>query len=522
MKLSTHNINTQSNIQEAGDFGMDQKDMPHITHILRNQMYSDKLLAILREYSTNAFDAHADNNIEAIPIEVTFPTITEQTLKIRDFGSGLTEEEVMTIYIKYGASTKRNSNAFTGCLGIGCKSGFAYSSQFTITSFKDNVKQSYLAKINEQNTGTISKIVDIKTDESNGVEISIPIKSSDHSDLKNKGGNLFKHWIVKPKTNILIPDIEYTVQKEQYAISTEVVNRHGKRGASVFMGNILYPINLDVLNTNESKITAALSLPNLILYAPLGSIDIAASRESLEYTDKTKNQLFAIGLHVVTDLAKQINEEVDKFDSPIKASVHAQSHLSKLGYELRNVIAQGIRFKKERMLTNISFNATTAKYSRDHKWRANEYRNKKEKDIMSAHITADMYFCTWDPKSYSETNATRRIRTLQSKNNWNNDEVYFLIKQDELNKCKPALTQADITNLNDVVPLPANRTIIAKDGTETTVKSVKISVCTVKQNHMKSACISENVESTPEANGKYYYIPLDRYDWIGMPTEAEP
>ena len=177
MKLSQNtNTHMSSNITEQDQFGMDQKDMPHITNILRNQMYSDKLMAILREYSTNAYDAHADRNIPTIPIEVTFPTTTVQNLTIRDFGNGLTEDEVMKTYIKYGSSTKRNSNAFTGCLGIGCKSGFSYSTQFTITSYKNGRKQSYLAKINENNVGTISKVIDTLSDESSGVEISIPIK----------------------------------------------------------------------------------------------------------------------------------------------------------------------------------------------------------------------------------------------------------------------------------------------------------------------------------------------------------
>ena len=181
MKLAQNtNTHMSSNITEQDQFGMDQKDMPHITNILRNQMYSDKLMAILREYSTNAYDAHADRNCQNIPIEVTFPTTTVQTLKIRDFGYGLTEEDVMKTYIKYGSSTKRNSNAFTGCLGIGCKSGFSYSTQFTITSYKHGRKSSYLAKINEHNVGTISKTINsVPSDESSGVEISIPIKSSD-------------------------------------------------------------------------------------------------------------------------------------------------------------------------------------------------------------------------------------------------------------------------------------------------------------------------------------------------------
>ena len=159
MKLNSQNIYASSNIEEDQQFGMDKKDMPHITNILRSQLYSDKLLAILREYSTNAMDAHVEVGKPSTPITVTFPTLTEQTLSIRDYGDGLTEQEIMEIYIKYGASTKRNSNAFTGCLGIGCKSGFSYSTQFTITSYKNGYVKAYSAKINEKNLGTITKVL---------------------------------------------------------------------------------------------------------------------------------------------------------------------------------------------------------------------------------------------------------------------------------------------------------------------------------------------------------------------------
>ena len=518
MKLSQNtNTHMSSNITEQDQFGMDQKDMPHITNILRNQMYSDKLMAILREYSTNAYDAHADRNIPTIPIEVTFPTTTVQNLTIRDFGNGLTEDEVMKTYIKYGSSTKRNSNAFTGCLGIGCKSGFSYSTQFTITSYKNGRKQSYLAKINENNVGTISKVIDTLSDESSGVEISIPIKSSDHSDLISKGKEFFSYWSVKPKTNIQISYINRVIEKDTYDLiqREEAYNSYKNSVSHVFMGNIAYPINTSILNAESSAVTAVLSCKSILLKLPLGSLDIAASREALEYTDKTKNMLIATAINTAKDMSSEINSKINALTSPIKASILSQNMLSKLTYDVRRIVSANLNFKGKKLTTTLSFTKPIVKHSKLHRWRSKDYVNKRENDITSTSIKADMHICSWDDKTIPETNATRRVRTLQVENGDQPEAVYLVIPQAELSQCTPQLTKEDIIDLSTVKALPANRKVkVNADGTKT-IQKAKISVCELKPNHLKSARIKENVEAKPEVDGKHYYIPLDRFDWLG-------
>ena len=50
---------SQSEVAESGEFSISSQDAPHIMRILRDTLYSDKILAVLREYSSNAWDAHA-------------------------------------------------------------------------------------------------------------------------------------------------------------------------------------------------------------------------------------------------------------------------------------------------------------------------------------------------------------------------------------------------------------------------------------------------------------------------------
>lgn len=517
MKLDTANIHTSSNIQSEAEFGMDKKDMPHITNLLRKQIYSDKLMAIIREYATNAYDAHVDANIEQIPIEVTLPTMTNQNLSIRDFGEGLTEEEVMKIYIKYGASTKRNSNSVTGCLGIGCKSGFAYSTQFTITTYKNNVETQYLARIDENNIGTISMLSAQHTDESNGVKVTIPIKQSDHEDLKSKAITLFKHWKTRPKINLEIPKLEYLKKGDTWCIvkTNDDYYRRRDSSATFFMGNIPYKVDTGILSSSDSGVNSALNCSTLVVYAPLGSLDIAASREALEYTSRTKNTLIAMAKTIITEISAEINDELKSVTSPITAAIRAVSYMDDLEYELRNVIREGITFDGQRLKNKITFGHEAVKHSRSHRYRANDYVNKRETDIRSVGITGGMHFCLWDPNDYSETNATRRIRTLQHEGGWDNDATYYLIKWENKDKILPRLQDEDIINLADILPLKPNRTIIAKDGS--TVKKTKISVCSLQPSHLKSGRLSENIDNPApnNADGKYHYVPLDRFDWVG-------
>ena len=46
-------------MEVSAEFGISKGDEAHLMQILRDTLYSDKVLAVLREYSSNAWDAHA-------------------------------------------------------------------------------------------------------------------------------------------------------------------------------------------------------------------------------------------------------------------------------------------------------------------------------------------------------------------------------------------------------------------------------------------------------------------------------
>ncbi len=144
---------TSSGRQRKAKFGISRTQTTHVMRILRDTMYSDKVLAVLREYSSNAWDAHRMIGKADLPIEVTLPTMNAPTLVIRDFGPGLTGDQALYHFTQFGESTKRETDEAVGSLGVGCKAGHAYSDSFTVTSWCMGTKTIYFAVLDADDAG---------------------------------------------------------------------------------------------------------------------------------------------------------------------------------------------------------------------------------------------------------------------------------------------------------------------------------------------------------------------------------
>ena len=521
MKLSTDNNRYTTTITSSADFGIQNEDLSHIMGILRSQIYSDKLLAVIREYSTNARDANiqAGNNKA---IDVKLPSFTNQELSFRDYGAGLTDDEVCNLYVKYGASTKRDSNDYTGCLGIGCKAAFAYGDQFTIKSITETRITTWLARIDESKKGTISLISENENKYrgvETGVEVSIHIKKQDIDDCISKACNFFKYWNPEElRINATIKHLDIHTETDQWIILNEKGNnnygynrQHGV--AKVLMGGIAYPIDTkQSLDAQESSYL--LNCKNVILKAPLGSLEIAANRESLEYTDKTKASLNVLALNMRKDLVQLLSENIKAQPTRLKASIESKLFTEPLGSNISAQITKDAEWRGMPLLTEIQFEHETTCYYRKKSWAAQDYKNHKENGAIRINLSANNYLVVWDSDNIAQSNATRRIRTLQKAGGWDKNAKYYVIRKENLHLVKPELTPADYTDLTNITPLKAERTIIDKsDGT--TTKAVKISVCQIKESNLKSGRLSEEAEPIANKDGLFIYVPLDRFDWQG-------
>src|SRR5271157_2965693 len=89
------------------------QDQGMIFDILRSKMYSNPILAICREISSNARDAHREVGKADVPVEIHLPIGLEPEFKVKDFGPGISPDRMLNIFIKYTASTKRGDRKST-------------------------------------------------------------------------------------------------------------------------------------------------------------------------------------------------------------------------------------------------------------------------------------------------------------------------------------------------------------------------------------------------------------------------
>ena len=120
---------TSSHNFESVNCTIDAEDMRYVASLLRNN-YSNPPLAVVREISANALDANQEANATR-KVEITIPSRFNPHFCVRDFGSGLSKEDVFGLYSKYGKSTKRSSNNYIGAFGIGKFAPLSYGNNFT-------------------------------------------------------------------------------------------------------------------------------------------------------------------------------------------------------------------------------------------------------------------------------------------------------------------------------------------------------------------------------------------------------
>lgn len=257
--------------------------------VLSAGLYSDRVLAIIRELSANAADAHVEAGKQDVPFVINAPNSLTPVFSIRDFGTGLEPDLVRKLYTRYFKSTKTQNNDVTGCMGLGSKSPFSYVDSFNVVSYWNGKKYAFNAFKNEKRLPSIAFLGEEETTEDNGLEISFPVQRSDHWNFEQKIRQALRYFKHKPTIKGYY---NYTFEEPDYMMQTNNFGILGKRGESVvIMGNIGYPITKydfestkDNLNPDESKLINW----GVHLFVEIGDVEIAASREKLTYSVETR------------------------------------------------------------------------------------------------------------------------------------------------------------------------------------------------------------------------------------------
>lgn len=289
--------------------------------ILSADLYSDKIRAIIRELGTNAADAHVAAGKKDVPFDVHLPNSFEPFFEIKDYGTGLSKEQMFGIYTQYGASDKTGTNEQTGCLGLGSKSPFAYTDSFTVESRYNGTKTVYTAYLGEDGFPALSEpLTEDKTDEPNGLTVKFPVKQPDFYHFCNKAEETYKWFKVRPNVR---GNRDYVVEKRPemlratdfYAVTKE------RTGSSyVVMGNVAYPIQVNQVasryNGDDEEAIATLLHWGVELYVKIGDVDFTASREALSYDDDETNNKRTVPFikeqcrKVLKDLEAEVTKDI--------------------------------------------------------------------------------------------------------------------------------------------------------------------------------------------------------------------
>jgi hypothetical protein len=177
-------------------------DTSVIIDIVRNKLYSYPIRTLVQEYLSNAADACREIGKCSSNIEVNLPTNNSPILRIRDHGIGMSEDRVKEVFVKYGVSTKRESNSQHGYFGIGAKSGWSYTDTFTVETYYEGGVNRYIASIGNKNQGELILLSQEATTETNGVALQIPVKTSDISNFEKAYIRATCFWKQRPRTQI--------------------------------------------------------------------------------------------------------------------------------------------------------------------------------------------------------------------------------------------------------------------------------------------------------------------------------
>jgi hypothetical protein len=420
-----------------------------------SSFYSDPILAIPRELGANAWDSHvAAKNNE--PFLVHAPNVLEPWFSVRDYGLGLSSEDVVNIYTTYFESTKANTNDYDGCMGLGSKTPFNYTDNFTVTSWFHGKKFVYNCFVSESSIPSIMLMAEESTTEPNGVEVKLAVKIDDIDKFTNaitRAYSTFRH-----KPNIVGQKIEYPVEKYTLQSKTGLWSLRDETsrynvGIYVYMGNYRYTVNFQSVisqlkNEDREKykhIINNASRGAFDLYFEIGELDVAPNKEELQYDANEKTSMAIINRLEVAcqEIDEYVKKQVSVADtlwdamgmydkyfsyyspfrklldlSTVRGVKYNGSDIVKNSYSVREM--NGLIFKVGNILEQ-DYSFKTHLYIKEYKDEWKTYRNDKNRITASGNNYDNVLFF------YTNTDKIKHSRIRHALGGRAYDERYYVI-----------------------------------------------------------------------------------------------
>ncbi len=332
MKLDEVRFKTDNSNSPVEEKFFSIEDQAMVFDILRNKMYSDPIAAICREISCNARDAHREVGKSDTPIVIHIPNNNEPYFKVKDFGPGISPDRINNIFIKYTASTKRSDNVQTGGFGLGAKTPFSYSDTFTIITNYDGVKYNYLCFIDDTKVGKMTLLSESPTDEINGTEIIVPVKSENFTDFIRCTQNAVNYWDVKPIIKggaISYYQDEVYFSGDNWKVVSYLKSNYN-RYVNAIIDGISYPLDVNTISNYASTNLINSVRGNLLLYFNTGDLSLSASREQVYLDAPTKDKISLAIENATHGVRDAILSKIDTIDNLWLAKSYYKNHVSNI------------------------------------------------------------------------------------------------------------------------------------------------------------------------------------------------
>ena len=331
----TDAINVSEVSVDAVPMSIDPDSNVFVMNML-GKLYNRPAQAVLREYLSNALDAHTAKGGELPPVQVTLPSSkTNSLLSVRDFGHGMSEEEFINVFSRYGASTKRHSNDFIGGFGLGAKSGFALGDEFFMTSYQNGKGLRVRVFKDSRNQGFVEVVERFETCERDGMLVEVNIPSAYLSELRASSSALNLFFMaypvdaveVSPKNDAFL-SLHDSTSFTPLTLNGRVVGWVGSdsfftQSLVIVVGNVVYkvkPSDLSTVSSEEEGTGEDLSLwlkflskmkRMKVLNIPVGTVEMPASREEITLSISSLNTIRATLHTFVSLLHAQFQNEIN-------------------------------------------------------------------------------------------------------------------------------------------------------------------------------------------------------------------
>lgn len=305
MILETNASTVETNIPKQKTKKLSAQNTTKLFSLLSQSLYSNAIGSMIRELACNCKDSHIQaNNSE--PFEIHLPSKLDPTFRVKDYGTGMSKDQIDQVYNSLGTSTKTTSNEFIGAFGIGSKTPFAYTADgFIITSIQNNEKCAYSVYIDSDGDHSITELYTTKTDEPNGFEVMVAVEEKDIYSFQSELKNQLKYFDFNYKVDgELIEPYDITAQSADNYSQKIIFNddeclvktSYYSGYITVIFGGVYYTLNTDYKFFKY----------DVILKFDIGELDVSASRETIAYTEKT-----------IENIHKKIEETKEKLTNKI-------------------------------------------------------------------------------------------------------------------------------------------------------------------------------------------------------------